>query len=166
LAADASRRSARRPPCKPSVVEHRDEEAKRGQPALLAGSGQVSGGDARDDAAGADSREHGAARAADPLDGVERIEHGLDVGVKAPAGVPGVRVSPGDHEHLLAASDEVLDEAAVGGQVEGVVLVDGRRYHEHRDLADMFGLRTVLDELTHVGTHDDRAMVTAMLRPT
>ena len=30
----------------------------------------------------------------------------------------------------------------------------------------MFGLRTVLDELTHVGTHDDRAMVTAMLRPT
>ena len=39
----------------------------------------------------------------------------------------GVRVAPGDDEHLLALLDQPLDHAAAGRQVEHVVLVDRRR---------------------------------------
>ena len=73
--------------------------------------------------------------AGDPLDGVQRLQDRLHVGVQPPVGVPGVRVAPGDHEHLLALPHEVLDQAPARGQVQRVVLVDRRRHDQQRDLA-------------------------------
>jgi len=56
-------------------------------------------------------------------------------------------VPPGDHEYLLTVLDEVLDQAAAGREVKGVVLVDRRRHDKQRHLTDLLGLRAVLDEL-------------------
>ena len=69
----------------------------------------------------------------------------------------GVGVAPGDHEDLLALVDEPFDHAAAGGEVEHVVLVDRRRREQQRHLADLLGLRRVLDQLEHVGAQHDRA---------
>ena len=69
----------------------------------------------------------------------------------------GVRVAPGDHEHLLALADQPLDHAAPGREVEHVELVDRRRREQQRDLAHRLGLRRVLDQLEHVGAQHDRA---------
>jgi hypothetical protein len=111
----------------------------------------VGGGGAGDDAPGADAGQRRPVGATHPLDGVQRVEYRLNVGVKAPAGVPGVRVAPGDHEHLLAVLNQVLDHAAAGCQVQHVVLVDGRRHDEQRYLPDLIGLRPVLDQLQDLG---------------
>ena len=69
--------------------------------------------------------------------GVHRLDDRLAVGVQAPVGVPGVGVAPGDAEDLLAAGHEVLDQAALLGEVDHVVLVDRRRHDQQRHLADL-----------------------------
>ena len=68
-----------------------------------------------------------------------------------------VGIAPGDDEHLLALLDQPLHQAAPGRQVEHVVLVDRRGREQQRHLADLRGLRLVLDELEDVGAHDDRS---------
>ena len=139
------------------VVDHRHREDEPGQPVLLADSGEVCGGDAREDAAGARPTEHRPRAAGDLLDGVEGVQDGLDVGVEAPGCVPRVRVAPGDEEHLPALPDAELHEAPVGGEVECVVLVDRGWDHQRRHLVDLVGLRCVLDQFEHLGAEHDRA---------
>ena len=78
------------------------------------------------------------------------------VGVEIPFRVPGVRVAPGDHEHLQAAADQVLHHAPPGRQVHHVELVDHRRDDHQRDLPDRGGGRAVLDQLEHRGPQDHR----------
>ena len=53
--------------------------------------------------------------------------------------------------------DRPLQEAAVGGQVHDVVLVDPRRAGQHRDRTDLRRLRRVLDELHQVVLEHDLA---------
>ena len=106
---------------------------------------------------GADPHQRRPVGAADALDRVERVEHRLDIRVQAPRGMPGVRVAPRDHEHLLAAPHQVLDQAPPRCQVEGVVLVDGRRRNEQRYLPDPLGLWPVLDQLQVLGPQHHRA---------
>ncbi len=65
--------------------------------------------------------------------------------------MPGVGVAPGDDEHLVALPDEVLGQAAPGGQVGDVVLVDHRRHDQQRVVVDGLGRRLVLDELVLLG---------------
>ena len=62
---------------------------------------------------------------------------GLAVGVDAPVGVPGVRVAPGDHEHLLALPTRYSTRLRPGARSIDVVLVDHRRDDQQR------GRRTV-----------------------
>ena len=62
-----------------------------------------------------------------------------------PHGLVGVAVA--DREDGMAVLLGPLDEAASGGQVHQVVLVDPRRGDEQRDLVDRLGLGFVLDQL-------------------
>jgi hypothetical protein len=66
-------------------------------------------------------------------------------------------IAPGDHEHLLALGEQVLDEASPRGEVEDVELVDRRRDDEQRDLADLRAARLVVDELEDLVAQDHRA---------
>ena len=89
-------------------------------------------------------------------DRVARLEDRGGVGVEVEVALLVVRVAPGDHEHLLALADQVLDQAAPRGEVEHVVLVDRRRDEQQRDLAHLVGLRRVLDQLEDLGAHGRR----------
>ena len=80
--------------------------------------------------------------------------------------MPGVRVAPGHHEHLLALADQVLDHAPAGGQVDDVVLVDHRRDDQQRELADALRDRAVLDQLEPACAAPPRPGVTARSVPT
>ena len=133
------------------VVQHGDQQGERGQPVLPPGRGQVRRGNAGDDAARADAGDGRAVRPGDPPGGVHRLQDRGDVRVHSPVRVPGIRVPPGDHEHLLALPDEVFDQAAARRQVQRVVLVDRRRHDQQRDLPDLVGRRRVLDQLEHLG---------------
>ena len=93
----------------------------------------------------------------DRRDGVARLEDRGRVGVEVEVALLGVRVAPGDDEHLLALAHEPLDHAAPRREVEHVELVDRRRREQQRDLADLLRLRRVLDELEDLGAQDDRA---------
>ena len=116
------------------VVQHRHTQPERGQPVAFTGGGQDSGGQRRQDPARAEAEQRRLVGAADPVRRVERLRDRLHVGVETPVGVPGVRVAPGDHEHLLPLLDEVLDQAAARGEIERVVLVDRRRDDQQRHL--------------------------------
>jgi hypothetical protein len=82
------------------------------------------------------------------------LEHGARVGVEVEVTLQRVRVAPGDHEHLLALVEQVLDEAAPGGEIEDVELVDRRWHDEQRDLAHARATRLVVDELEDIGAED------------
>ena len=95
--------------------------------------------------------------ARDRLDRLERLEDRLRVRVEAPVGGLLARVAPGDREHLLAGSHEVLDHAPPGRHVGHVVLVDHRRDEQERRLADLRRRRLVLQELEHGRAQHHRA---------
>jgi hypothetical protein len=57
---------------------------------------------------------------------------------------------------MLTVLDKVLDQAAAGREVHRVVLVDRRRQDEQRHLADLRGLRPVLDQLEDFGSQHHR----------
>src|SRR5439155_21449129 len=104
----------------PALVEDADHETQSGQPVLFPGGGEVCGDQAGQDAAGAYAGQDRARGTADPLDRVECVEHGPQVGVQAPGGVPGVGVAPGQDEDLLPRLDQVLDPAPPRRQVQHV----------------------------------------------
>ena len=108
-------------------------------------------------AAGAEPLHDRRVGAGDGQGGVDGVEDRLPVGVEVPVAMSGVRVPPGDHEDLLAALDEVLDEAAARREVGDVELVDHRRDHEQRAGPHRRGLRRVLDQLEHLGAQYHRA---------
>ncbi len=87
---------------------------------------------------------------------VARLEHRARVGVEVEVALLGARVAPGDQEHLLPGGDEVLDEAASGGDVEDVEAVDRRRHEQQRDLEHLLGARPIVDQLEDVGPQHDR----------
>ena len=95
--------------------------------------------------------------ATDLLHRVHGLDDRLAVGVQAPVGVPGIGIAPGDDEDLLSAAHQVLDQAALLGEVDDVVLVDRRRHDEQRHPAHLRRLGGVLDQLEHVGAEHDRA---------
>ena len=68
-----------------------------------------------------------------------------------------LRVAPGEREHLLALAHQVLDHAALGREVDEVVLVDHRRHDQQRLLAHRRRLGRVPDQLEQLGAQDDRA---------
>ena len=138
------------------LVKHGDHEGEGGEPVLLARVRQVRGHHRRDDAAGAGPGEHGLLAPGDPFGRVHGVQDGLTVGVDIPLGVPGVRVAPGDHEHLQALADQVLHHAPVRRQVHHVELVDHRRDDYQRDLPDRLSDRAVLDQLELRGSQDHR----------
>ena len=133
------------------LVKHGDHEGEGGEPVLLARVRQVRGHHRRDDAAGAGPGEHGLLAPGDPFGRVHGVQDGLTVGVDIPLGVPGVRVAPGDHEHLQALADQVLHHAPAGRQVHHVELVDHRGDDQQRDRPDRGRDRAVLDQLEHRG---------------
>ena len=112
---------------------------------------------AHERAARAVAREVHALGAGDRAHGVDRLERAVRVGVQPPVAVLGVRVAPGEREHLLALAHQVLDHAALGREVDEVVLVDHRRHDQQRLLAHRRRLRRVPDQLEQLGAHDDRA---------
>ncbi len=138
------------------LVHHGDHEGERGEPVLLAGVRQVRGDHRRDDAAGAGAHERGLLAPGDLRGRLHGVEYGLPVGVEVPLCVPGVRVAPGDHEHLQAAADQILGQAPPGREVHHVELVDRRRHDHHRHLPDRCRDRAVLDQLEHRGPQDHR----------
>ncbi len=95
--------------------------------------------------------------AGDARDRFTRLQDCGGIGVEVEVALLDVRVAPGDHEHLLALLDQPLDQAAPGREVEHVVLVDRRRRDQQRHLANLRGLRLVLDELEHLGAQHHRA---------
>ena len=138
------------------LVQHGDHEGERGEPVLLAGVRQVRSHHRSDDAAGAGSHECGLLAPGDPRRRVHGVQDSLPVGVEVPGRVPGVRVAPGDHEHLQAAAGQVLRHAPSGRQVHHVVLVDRRRHDQQRDLPHRGRGRAVLDQLEHRRPQDHR----------
>ena len=64
-------------------------------------------------------------------------------------------VPPAHREDLETLSHGVFDEAAPGGQVHYVVLVDLRRDDDHRPVSDHGGGRRVLEELADLVAVDD-----------
>ena len=97
----------------PGVVEHAHAQREPGEAVLPAGRRQVRRHGGQHDAAGAQAQGVHGVGAGDLLDRVQRVEHGLRVGVQAPVGVALVGIAPGDGEDLLAGADEVLDHAAL-----------------------------------------------------
>ena len=163
----AARRPARRR-CRPRGVEHGHQQAEAGQPVLPADGGQVGRRHAGEDAAGAGARRARSGRL--PLircTASSASRTAVHVGVEVPGGVPRVWVAPGDHEHLLALPDQVLDQAAAGGQVQRVELVDRRRDDQQRHLPDRArsAARYWISSSTSVRSTTAPG-VTAMLRPT
>jgi hypothetical protein len=93
----------------------------------------------------------------DRTDNIERFGGRCEVVVDAPDAVLGPRVAPHDGVDLDAARHGILDEAAAGGEVPEVVLVDrGRQQHE-RQATHGRRHRRVVDELEHRRAMDDHA---------
>ena len=113
------------------------------------------------------SAQHvGLGRAADGPHRGQRLDQRGAVGVQAPVPVPRVRVAPRHHEHLLALRDQELDQAAAGGQVQEVVLVDHRRHDEQRVAVHARRDRLVLDQLEPLAAYTTAPGVTARSWPT
>src|SRR4029079_5498939 len=69
---------------------------------------------------------------AGPLAGsVDRLDRCLRIGIEIPVALLPGRVAPAYAEHLDALLEQVFDHAATGGEIQGIVLVDLRRHHEH-----------------------------------
>ena len=88
---------------------------------------------------------------------VDRLDRRLRIGIEIPVALRPGRVAPADAEHLDALLEQVFDHAAAGGEIQGIVLVDLRRHHEHGPLVDGAALRRVLDQLENLGPVNDRA---------
>ena len=146
------------------LVEHGHREAERRDPVEVTGGGEVGEHHRGEHAARADAEQGDLVLARDLLGRRHRLDDRLAVGVQPPVGVPGVGVAPGDAVDLLAAGDEVLDQAALLGEVDHVVLVDRRRHDQQRDLADLGGLRGVLDQLEDVGAQHHLTRVSRRCR--
>lgn len=76
-------------------------------------------------------------------------DDGVDVGVHAPVGVPSSGVAPRDGEHLVTGCREVLHDAPVGRQVQGVVLIDRGWDEQERSLVHLRRAGRELEELEH-----------------
>ena len=87
---------------------------------------------------------------------LDPVDDRLDVGVEVEAVVLGPGVDPGQVEDLVAAVQQVLDEAAAGREVRQVVLVDERRDDQQRLGVDPRRARPVLDQLHGRRAMDDR----------
>ena len=111
----------------------------------------------RDDASRAAAEEQRLLGLADLPRGVERCEYGLNIRVEPPVRLCHTGIAPGHDEHLLPRCEEVFDEAAAGGQVEDVELVDGRGDEQQRSRADLARGRCVLDQLEHRCAQHHRA---------
>ena len=101
--------------------------------------------------AGTGGRHVQRVRAADLLHHPARLDARARVGIQVEVRLLGVRVPPGEREHLHALRGEPLDDAAPGRKVPGVVLVDRRRDDHDRHLPHRVGRRRVLDQLEDLG---------------
>ena len=151
---DRAPRGQRPEQARPGCVDARHQHGGRRCPGLLAG---CPGPEPcrRDTSAGADSDHVGVVGAADGGDDAAGVVHGVGVAGQGPVPLGGGGVAPADGEALDAPADGVFDEAAAGGQVEEVVLVDRRGDDEERHRPDPFRLRRILDQFVHrVAVHD------------
>src|SRR6478672_9163609 len=62
------------------------------------------------------------------------------VSVDVPVAIPGVGISPREHEHLLAVADQVLDKAPVGREIGDLVLVDHRFFFNDTATTEIYTL--------------------------
>jgi hypothetical protein len=141
---------------RPGLVEHGHRQAEPGDPVLAANRGQVGQGHGGQDSARAQSQQRRPVGPADPPSRLQRVQDRLPVGVGVPVAVAGVGIAPGDDENLLAAVDQVLDQAASWGEVDDVVLVDRRRDDQQWHPADPWRPRPVLEQLEDGRAQHDR----------
>ena len=97
----------------------------------------------------------GAVGSGDFLCRVHRLHDRRPVGIEAPIPVASLRITPRNHEDLLALLDEVLDHAAPWRDIHDVVLVDHRWHHEQWNRAHLGCLRGVLNQFEHRGLQYD-----------
>ena len=123
----------------------------------LTGGGEVAEQARHGDRAGAHADHVGIVAAGDLTGGLDRLLAGGDVGVEVPVALGGGGVAPADREIGHAGADQVLDEAAAGGEVGDVELVDLRRDRDERSRVRRLAGRRVLDELEHLAAVHDLA---------
>jgi hypothetical protein len=83
------------------------------------------------------------------LDGVLIIGH-------APAIMTRLRVAPHHDKNRHSLLNIIFKDAALRGEVEYVIFVDDRGHHQHWPLVHLPGLRSVLNQLEHLGAQNDR----------
>ena len=140
-----------------AVVQQGVEQGDRADP-VVALLGQVRGQHGGQRPAQAQPDDVDLGRAGDLTDDVQRLPRAVDEVVVQGGSAHGrLRIAVGDGEHGALVLDRPLQEAASRRQVHDVVLVDPRRAGQHRDRADLLGLRRVLDQLHQVVPEHDLA---------
>ena len=142
-----------------SAVVEQGVEQRQGLDSFLTGGGQMRGEHRGQRPAQAQPHDVGLLRAGDVGHDVERgAQPVVEVVLERDAAHRRPGVAPGDREHRALVLDRPLQEAAPGGQVHDVVLVDPRRAGQQRDRVHLLGLRRVLDQLHELVPEHDLAL--------
>ncbi len=140
-----------------AVVEQGVEQRDRAEP-VVTGARQVGGEHPGERPAEAQPDDVDLRRPGDVGDDVQRGARAVDeVVVQGDVAHARARVAVGDREDRALVGDGPLQEAAAGGQVHDVVLVDPWRAGQHRDRPDLGSLRGVLDQFHQVVPEDHLA---------
>ena len=139
-----------------ALVEHRHHQRQSGEPLTLPRRVEMRSRHRGENPPGAGCLQMRAIRLRDLLDGVQRVQDRLAVGVETPISLFRSGIAPRYREDLDALPQKILDHAPARGDVHDVELVDHRWHHQQRRREDLVGLRGVLDQLEFLTAEDHR----------